>query len=122
MYKPNKQLRVILTTCVKPNHLQGVIERLIEEVFVYPNGDNLFCIKSDESVTGKYINIEVDKSNFDEVLECGKWYPREKFDKNPCNHILLEFDSDGYASSSTRAPWNTDLYSNTVKFMYVEKP
>ena len=121
MFKPNKQLREILVACVKSEHLQRVNERLVESVFVYVNDDGLFSIKPEESVTGKYINIEVDKTNFDKVLECGRWYPSELFDGNPCDYILLEINSDGFVDSSS-IDLNTFLHNTTEYFMYVKKP
>lgn len=120
MFQPNKELRAVLVAAVKPEFLQDVTERIIEHIMVYNN--HQFCILYDKTTTGSGIVLNLSPKNFDEVLEFGKWYPREKFDKNPCNHILLEFDSDGNVICSHCTPWNTDLYSDTVTFMYVKKP
>ena len=126
MYQPNKQLREILVACVKSEHLQQVIERLVESVFVYINDDGLFSITPKESVTGKYINIEVDKTNFDEVLECGKWYPREKFDGNPNDYLLVEFDMNDVCGLqyivSHKGSDLHNLLATANKFMYIKKP
>lgn len=120
MFQPNKELRAILVAAVKPESLQVVTEHLISSIMEH-NLD-YFTISDEFSVTGKYIHLTLSPENFDEVLEFGKWYPREKFDGNPCDQMLLEFDSKGDVISSDRAPWNKGLYSDTVKFMYIKKP
>ena len=120
MYQPKKQLRAILVACVKPECLQQVIERLIEEVFVYTNDDKMFSIKPEESLTGKYINIEVDANNFNERLTCHKWYPCDRFDGNPEHYGLLELVDEDYCIMSQLG--NTVLYPTTTHFMYIKKP
>lgn len=119
MHQPNKQLRAILVACVKPEKLQKVTESLISTVFEY-NGD-YFIIGADVSITGGNITLVVSPKNFDEVLELGKWYDREKFDGNPCNHILIEIDKNGCASGSYSIG-NNGLWEDTVMFMYIKRP
>ena len=120
MYRPKKHLRAILVACVKPEYLQRVVERLVEDVFVYVNDDKVFSIKPEESLTGKYINIEVDKTDFNEELGCNKWYSRDKFDGNPEGHLLLELVEEDYCIVSHLG--NSVLYPTTTHFMYITKP
>ena len=120
MYQPKKQLRAILVACVKPECLQKVVERLIEDVFVYVNEDKIFSIKPEESVTGKYINIEVDKTDFNERLTCFNWYTRDRFDGNPEDYGLLELVDEDYCIVSQLG--NKVLYPDTTHFMYITKP
>ena len=118
MYQPNKQLREILVACVKPKYLQSVTERAIEIILVYDG--NKLIIQPHESVTKNSIELELNVTNFDEVLECGKWYDREKFDGNPCDYIVVEQCGDegvNYDANVAHALWNS-----TTHFMYIKKP
>lgn len=120
MYKPNKQLREILVACVKPECLQKVTEDLVHSIMGY-NLDN-FTIIPDYAVTGKHINLTLSPENFDEVIECGKWYPRDRFDGNPCEYILLEMCMTDYVEASVKDERAHHLWDSTTHFMYIKKP
>ncbi len=119
MYKPNKQLREILVACVKPECLQKATEALISNLFEY--NDHRFAISGDVTTTGEDITLFVSPKNFDEVLECGKWYPREKFDDNPCDYILIEVDERHVHCAHHDCDRHT-LWNTTTHFMYIKKP
>lgn len=118
MFVPNQILRNILCMTVKPEYLKVVTERFVDMVTVY----NLtYCdISAEESVTDQPIGFTLTVANFDETLECGKWYDREKFDGNPDDHILLECDEGGVTYSRNYSV--SELCHDTVKFMYIERP
>lgn len=66
-------------------------------------------------------HIEIPKTDI-EIIEAKpyKWYPREYFDGNPNNYILLEHDESPFPTMSVSGRSARCLGDDTKWFMYIE--
>lgn len=77
-----------------------------------------FCVRlSDIDFTCK-LYIEKEDIELKEELKPYVWYDRSEFDGNPNNYILVEEEYNGQLTITEDS--NTELWSETGRFMYLE--
>ena len=118
MLKLKKNVREFLKANVKPDHFDKVVKYI--ETEATRDLKYYWAIAEEESVFNKQVDFRLMVNDFEEVeeLKTGVWYPRERFDGNPKNYLIIERNK--YNNYSLFDFDRDTLLIETWFFMYLE--
>lgn len=119
MLKLNENIVEFLKKTVKPDCVDRLISDIERNATYFMKGQaNHVPLYKD--VTDIKLSIYLTGDDFHEELETHIWYPREKFDGNPNDYILIEMYDNGSVDAYSEKLHR--LSNITTHFMYIERP